>query len=89
MSASGKNMEAIVKAKEQHNRNCPFPPHTVVMHPIEIERMGWEEGDTISGLKIVGDPAQGTGSFLLLCDGNTPPDIDTDVDIEVGDKIHA
>jgi len=75
-SAEGKNFEAIVKAKEQHNKNCPFPPHTVRMNPFEIERMQWEEGDTIAGLVLEGDGRVGTGSFRLICDGMEPPELD-------------
>jgi hypothetical protein len=75
-SAEGKNFEAIVKGKEQHNKNCPFPPHTVRMNPFEIERMKWEEGDTIAGLRLEADGKVGTGSFRLVCDGNEPPELD-------------
>ncbi len=64
MSAEGKNLEAIAKAIEQHNRNCPFPATEVRMNPFEIERLGWEE---ILGLPITGDPALGTGSFRIIC----------------------
>lgn len=73
MSAEAKNFEAITKAKEQHNKTCPFPPHTVRMHPYEIDRMQWEEGDTIAGLVLEADPKLGTGSFRLICDGMEPP----------------
>src|SRR5215207_9657994 len=69
MGAEAKNFEAIVKAKADHNRHCPFPPHTVRMNPFEIERMGWEEGDTIAGLVLESDPKLGTGAFRLVCDG--------------------
>lgn len=75
-SAEGKNFEAIVKAKAQHNKDCPFPPHTVRMNPFEIERMQWEEGDTIAGLLLEGDGKVGTGSFRLICDGMEPPELD-------------
>ena len=71
-----KNFEAIVKAKEAHNKACPFPPHTVRMNPFEIERMGWEEGDTIAGLVLEADPRIGTGAFRLVCDGMEPPELD-------------
>ena len=76
MSAEGKNFEAITKAKAQHNKSCPFPPHTVRMHPYEIERMQWEEGDTIAGLLLEADPKLGTGAFRLVCDGMEPPELD-------------
>ena len=72
MSAEAKNFEAIVKVKDAHNKNCPFPPHTVRMNPFEIERMQWEEGDTIAGLVLEADPKLGTGAFRLICDGMDP-----------------
>ena len=76
VSAEAKNFEAIVKAKEAHNRNCPFPPHTVRMNPFEIERMQWEEGDTIAGLLLEADAKIGTGAFRLVCDGMEPPELE-------------
>ncbi len=59
-----KNLEAISKAIDQHNRNCPYPAAEVRMNPFEIERLGWEE---IRGLPIVGDPDIGTGRFQIIC----------------------
>lgn len=81
--AEAKNFEAIVKGKEAHNRSCPFPPHTVKMNPFEIERMGWEEGDTIAGLVLEADGAIGTGAFRLVCDGMEPPELDIEEEIVV------
>ncbi|MEA2269582.1 MAG: hypothetical protein QOC64_2192 [Solirubrobacteraceae bacterium] len=78
MSAEAKNFEAIVKAKADHNRHCPFPPHTVRMNPFEIERMQWEEGDSIAGLVLEADAKLGTGAFRLVCDGMEPPELETD-----------
>lgn len=71
-----KNFEAIAKAKADHNKRCPFPPHTLRMHPIEIERMQWEEGDTIAGLVLEADHKIGTGTFRLVCDGMEPPELE-------------
>jgi hypothetical protein len=68
VSASGENLAVIVRAKAQHNERCPAPAHTVLLHPIEIERMGWEEGDDIAGLKVAAEPSIGTGTFELVCD---------------------
>jgi hypothetical protein len=76
VSAEAKNFEAIVKAKAAHNNSCPFPPHTVRMNPFEIERMQWEEGDTIAGLVLEADAKLGTGAFRLICDGNEPPELE-------------
>src|SRR5256714_1375458 len=75
-SAEARNFEAIAKAKADHNKHCPFPPHTVRMNPFEIERMGWEEGDVIAGLALEADPKLGTGAFRLVCDGMEPPELE-------------
>ena len=63
-SAEAKNLEAISKAIDQHNENCPFPAGEVRMNPFEIERLGWEE---IRGLPLVADPELGTGRFRIVC----------------------
>jgi len=84
-----RNFEAISKAKAAHSRNCPFPPHAVRMNPFEIERMGWEEGDTIAGLLLESDPAIGTGSFRLVCDGNEPPELEYEQTEVVGSPAEA
>ena len=63
-SSEAKNLEAISRAIDQHNANCPFPASEVRMNPFEIERLGWEE---IRGLPIVGDPELGTGRFRIVC----------------------
>lgn len=63
-SAESKNLEAISKAIDQHNANCPFPASEVRMNPFEVERLGWEE---IRGLPIVPDSAISTGRFRIVC----------------------
>ena len=68
MSAEAKNLEAISKAIEQHNANCPFPAAEVRMNPFEIERLGW---DTIRGLPLLPDPELGTGRFRIVCSRDT------------------
>jgi hypothetical protein len=78
VSTEARNFEAIVKAKAEHNQKCPFPPHSVRMNPFEIERMGWEEGDTIAGLVLEADGRIGTGAFRLVCDGMEPPELEID-----------
>ena len=62
--AEAKNLEAISKAIDQHNANCPWPAAEVRMNPYEVERLGWEQ---IRGLPIVADPALGTGRFRIVC----------------------
>jgi len=64
MGAEAKNLEAIVKAIDVHNRDCPFPASAVAMNPFEVERLGW---DTIRGLPVVPDGEIGTGRFRIVC----------------------
>ena len=64
MGAEAKNLEAISKAIDQHNANCPFPAAEVRMNPFEIERLGW---DTIRGLPIRPNAEMGTGAFRVVC----------------------
>jgi hypothetical protein len=68
MSTEAKNLEAISKAIDQHNANCPFPAAEVRMNPFEVERLGWEE---IRGLPVVPDPEIGTGRFRIVCSRET------------------
>jgi hypothetical protein len=63
-SPEAKNLEAISKAIDQHNANCPFPAAEVRMNPFEVERLGW---DTIRGLPVVPDPEISTGRFRIVC----------------------
>jgi hypothetical protein len=65
-SPEAKNLEAIVRAIEQHDRNCEFPAVAVAMNPFEVERLGW---DTIRGLPIQADSNLGTGRFNVICGG--------------------
>jgi hypothetical protein len=67
MGAEAKNLEAIAKAIDVHNRDCPFPASAVLMNPFEVERLGWDE---IRGLPVMGDPNVGTGSFRIVCGGD-------------------
>ena len=63
-SPEAKNLEAISKAIDQHNANCPFQAAEVRMNPFEVERLGWEE---IRGLPVVPDSEIGTGRFRIVC----------------------
>jgi hypothetical protein len=63
-SPEAKNLEAISRAIDQHNANCPFPAAEVRMNPFEIERLGW---DQVRGLPLVPDPELGTGRFRIVC----------------------
>lgn len=73
MNAEAKNFAAIKAARDEHDSGgCPYksPASAIAMHPVDIERMNWEEGDSIAGLTLVADATVGTGSFWILCDGD-------------------
>jgi hypothetical protein len=68
--ASAKNMQAVCKARDAHNANCPYGGNAIRVHLswFDIERMGWEEGDVICGLVVVGDEKVPTGRMRVTCD---------------------
>ena len=70
MNKEAKNMEVIYKAKQHHDTNCPFEGEAVriYMAPFDIDRMGWEEGDTIAGMTLLADESLTTGRFRVECD---------------------
>ena len=59
-----KNLEAISKAIDQHERACEYPTLAVLMNPYEVERLGWEE---IRGVPVRADEKIGTGRFRIVC----------------------
>ena len=67
MSSEAKNLEAIVRAVEQHDRTCEYPATAVRMNPFEVERLGW---DTIRGLPIHPEERIATGRFEVVCAGD-------------------
>ena len=76
IEASAKNMEVIVKARDHHDKNCRFGGRAtqVQLSSYDIERMGWEEGDVIVGLMIVGDDERQPGTLRVTCDAEPSPD---------------
>lgn len=70
LDASAKNMQAVCKAKEHHNKTCPWGGNATEVHMnwFDIERIGWEEGDVICGLIVVGDEKVATGMMRVTCD---------------------
>ena len=76
IDASAKNMQAVCKAKEAHNRGCPWGGQATEVHLawFDIERMGWEEGDVICGLVVQGDEKVATGMMRVTCDAEPDGD---------------
>ena len=87
--ASAKNMRAVCEAKEIHDRSCPWGGKANQVHLswFDIERMGWEEGDVICGLVVVGDASVATGMLRVTCDAE--PDDDRSEEEEVEEVVDA
>ena len=70
VDASAKNMQAVCKAKEVHDKTCPWGGKGTEVHMayFDIERIGWEEGDVICGLVVIGDRSVATGMMRVTCD---------------------
>lgn len=84
MSSEAKNLEAIAKAIEQHDRNCEYPAIAVAMNPFELERLGW---DTIKGLPIHADPKLETGRFEVICEGDGREELEEEAVEAVSDRV--
>ena len=70
VDASAKNMQAVCKAKDVHDAECPWggKANRVHLSWFDLERIGWEEGDVICGLIVVGDEKVSTGLMRVTCD---------------------
>ena len=84
VEASGKNMEAVCKAKEAHNKTCPYGGNATAVHLnfFDIDRLGWEEGDVICGLTVVGDEKVATGMMRVTCDAEPSDDKTEEEEVE-------
>jgi hypothetical protein len=84
VDASGKNMRAVCQAKEVHDRTCVWGGKANEVHLayFDIERMGWEEGDLICGLIVVGDSTVATGMMRVTCDAEPEPDHSSEEEVE-------
>ena len=76
IEASGKNMRAVCQARDAHDKSCPWGGTANAVHLswFDIDRMGWEEGDLICGLIVVGDKRVPTGMMKVTCDAEPDPD---------------
>jgi hypothetical protein len=66
-SSEAKNLEAISRAIDQHEKTCEYPTLAVLMNPFEVERLGWED---IRGVPIRPEERIATGRFEILCAGD-------------------
>jgi hypothetical protein len=89
VDASAKNMQAVCKAKEVHDKTCPWggTANAVHMSYFDIERIGWEEGDVICGLVVIADRQVATGMMRVTCDAE--PDGGREEEEEVEEVVEA
>lgn len=84
-SSEAKNLEAISKALDRHERACDFPTLAVLMNPYEAERLGWDE---IRGVPVRPDDKIGTGRFEILCAGDgEEPGLEESVEAVASDAV--
>jgi hypothetical protein len=92
LDASAKNMQAVCRAREEHDRSCPWGGKATAVHLswFDIERMGWEDGDVICGLVVVGDERIATGMMRVTCDAEPDDDrIEEEEQVETVEAVAA
>lgn len=84
-----KNMAAIYAAKKDHDIKCPWKGEGkyVHMHPFDIDRMSWEEGDVIAGLTLVSDNKVQPMRMVVHCDAEPKPDREQELEETVTDAV--
>jgi hypothetical protein len=93
LDASAKNMQAVCKAKEVHNTTCPYGGNATEVHLnwFDIERMGWEEGDNVCGLRVIGNEKIATGMMRVRCDAepDDPSGLEEEEELELVEAVSA
>ena len=91
LKASGANMKVVCEAREIHDRTCVWGGKATEVHLafFDIERMGWEEGDVICGLTVMGDEKVATGMMRVTCDAepDDPSGLEEEEEIETVDAV--
>ena len=91
LEASAKNMQAVCKAKEVHDRTCPYGGNATEVHLnwFDIQRIGWDEGDVICGLIVIGNEKVATGMMRVRCDAepDEPDSLTEEEEIEVVEAV--
>ena len=93
IDASAKNMQAVCRAKEAHDKSCPWGGKANAVHLswFDLERMGWDEGDVICGLTVMGDESVATGMMRVTCDAEPdgPGGLQEEADEEIVEAVSA
>jgi hypothetical protein len=66
-----KNLERFRMAVSAHDRNelAHSPAHGIGVAQFDLERMGFEEGETLWGSITIHADGKTSGNFRVLCDG--------------------
>ena len=88
LQVSSKNMARVVAARDAHNATCPWgsPALEVHMHPFDIDRCGWEDGDNLAGLTLMSSTSVELDRLRILCAGDGVG-TDTSIEVEVTDAV--
>lgn len=85
LEASAINLERVVAAKKHHNATCSLGPAVeVLIRPEDIERLGWEDGDTIAGLRVTASTDRPLGGFKVICAGEGAGEA---IEVETGELV--
>ena len=84
-------MKVVCQAREVHDRTCVWGGKATEVHLafFDIERMGWEEGDVICGLTVMGDAKVATGMMRVTCDAepDSPDGLQEEEDVEIVEAV--
>ena len=86
-------MKVVCDAKEHHDKTCVWGGKATQVHMsfFDIDRLGWEEGDVICGLTVMGDAKVSTGMMRVTCDAepDDPSGLEAEEDVEVVDAVSS
>lgn len=65
-----KAMQSIDHARRDHDQTCRYGGAAIEVHmnPSDAERLGFDDGEDVCGLKLVHDPKLGVGRIRVYCD---------------------
>lgn len=62
-----KNVVAMRRALETHNRRCPIAATSFRLNPVDFDLLGF---DFLWGIRLIRDPSVSVKRFRLECDGS-------------------
>lgn len=86
-----KNLERFKMAIAAQDRNEPdhSPAHGIGVAQFDLERMGFEEGETLWGSITIHADGKTSGNFRVLCDGEHDGQESSEAEVERVEAIGA